>query len=88
MNVTSSYGIEIRNMNRIFWEKIGIYRKALAFLVDVYGSDRSKIFLRELLKPVSAKKQSRLLAKIPEAGRRTTCTLDTLRKVSDFLAVS
>ena len=44
MNVTSSYGIEIRNMNWIFWEKTGIYRKGMAFLVDVYGSDRSKIF--------------------------------------------
>ncbi|MEQ2498822.1 zinc ribbon domain-containing protein, partial [Enterocloster bolteae] len=48
----------------------------------------ARYFIRELLKPVSAKKQSLLLAKVPEAGRRTTCTLDTLRKVSDFLAVS
>lgn len=48
----------------------------------------ARYFIRELLKPVSAKKQSRLLAIVPEAGRRTTCTLDTLRKVSDFLDVS
>ena len=39
MNITSSYGIEIRNMNRIFRETVGIYRKALAFLVDVYDSE-------------------------------------------------
>ena len=48
----------------------------------------ARYFIRELLKPVSAKRQSLLLAKVPEAGRRTTCTLDTLRKVSDFLSVS
>lgn len=48
----------------------------------------ARYFIRELIKPVSAKRQSLLLAKVPEAGRRTTCTLDTLRKVSDFLTVS
>ena len=45
----------------------------------------ARYFVRELLKPVSVKKQSLLLAKVPEIGRRTTCTLDTLRKVSNFL---
>ena len=45
----------------------------------------ARYFIRELLKPVSVKKQSLLLVKIPEVGRRTTCTLDTLKKVFDFL---
>ena len=48
----------------------------------------SRYFIRELLKPVSVKRQSLLWTKVPEAERRTTCTLDTLRKVSDFLKVS
>ena len=48
----------------------------------------ARYFIRELLKPVSVKKQSLLLVKIPEVGRRTTCTLDTLKKVFDFLKVS
>ena len=47
----------------------------------------ARYFVRELLKPVSVKKQSLLLAKVPEIGRRTTCTLNTLRKVSNFLKV-
>ena len=45
----------------------------------------ARYFIRELLKPVSVKRQSLLWTKVPEAERRTTCTLDTLRKVSDFL---
>ena len=48
----------------------------------------ARYFIRELLKPVSVKRQSLLWTKVPEAERRTTCTLDTLRKVSDFLKVS
>ena len=48
----------------------------------------SRYFIRELLKPVSVKRQSLLWTKVPEAERRTTCTLDTLRQVSDFLKVS
>ena len=48
----------------------------------------ARYFTRELLKPVSVKRQSLLWTKVPEAERRTTCTLDTLRKVSDFLKVS
>lgn len=48
----------------------------------------ARYFIRELLKPVSVKRQSLLWTKVPEAERRTTCTLDTLRKVSEFLKVS
>lgn len=48
----------------------------------------ARYFVRELLKPVSVKKQFLFLAKVPEIGRRTTCTLDTLRKVSNFLKAS
>ena len=48
----------------------------------------ARYFTRELLKPVSVKRQSLLWTKVPEAERRTTCTLDTLRQVSDFLKVS
>ena len=48
----------------------------------------SRYFIRELLKSVSVKRQSLLWTKVPEAERRTTCTLDTLRQVSDFLKVS
>ena len=48
----------------------------------------ARYFIRELLKPVSVKRQSLLWTKVPEAERRTTCTLNTLRRVSDFLQVS
>lgn len=48
----------------------------------------ARYFIRELLKPFSVKRQSLLWTKVPEAERRTTCTLDTLRQVSDFLKVS
>ena len=48
----------------------------------------ARYFIRELLKPVSSQRQSLLWTKVPKAERRTTCTLDTLRKVSDFLKVS
>ena len=48
----------------------------------------ARYFIREFLKSISVKRQSLLWTKVPEAERRTTCTLDTLRKVSDFLKVS
>ena len=38
----------------------------------------ARYFIREFLKPVSETERSRLLAKVPEAGRRTSCTLSTL----------
>lgn len=38
----------------------------------------ARYFIRELLKPFSEMERSRLLAKVPEAGRRTSCTLSTL----------
>lgn len=38
----------------------------------------ARYFIRELLKPVSETERSRLVAKVPEAGRRTCCTLSTL----------
>ena len=38
----------------------------------------ARYFIRELLKPVSETERSRLVAKVPEAERRTRCTLSTL----------
>ena len=54
----------------------------------VYNCDLSasknigaRYFLRTLIKSVPAKGWLPLLAEVPEAGRRTTCTLDTLIRV-------
>ena len=54
-----------------------------------YNSDLSasynigaRYFIRELLKPVAAKQRSRLLAKVPEAERRTSCTYHTLLRLN------
>ena len=38
----------------------------------------ARYFLRELLKPLPARVRSRLLAKVPDAGHRTSCTYHTL----------
>lgn len=38
----------------------------------------ARYFIREFLKPVPETERSRLMAKVPEAGRRTSCTLSTL----------
>ena len=38
----------------------------------------ARYFIREFLKPVSETERSRLVAKVPEAERRTRCTLSTL----------
>ena len=39
----------------------------------------ARYFIRELLKPLSEKARSQLRAKVPAVGRRTSCTLATLR---------
>lgn len=41
----------------------------------------ARYFIRELSKSVPAKEWSRLLAKVPEAERRTSCTLNTLKQL-------
>lgn len=42
----------------------------------------ARYFIREILKPLPETVRSSLLAKVPEAERRTICTLNTLRQVS------
>ena len=46
----------------------------------------ARYFIRELLKPLSEKEASLIQAKVPECGRRTSCTLDTLRKLTAELS--
>ena len=45
----------------------------------------ARYFIRELLKPVSETERSRLLAKVPEAGRRISCTYNTLRNLNSAI---
>lgn len=46
----------------------------------------ARYFIREILKPLPVKARSQLEAKVPEAGRRTSCTLNTLWRLSAALA--
>jgi len=39
MNVASSYAVEIKNFKRILKDTIGIYQRALSFLIDVYDKE-------------------------------------------------
>ena len=48
----------------------------------------ARYFIRELLKPLSERVRSEIWAKVPESQRRTTCTLDTLKKVNKVLELS
>ena len=43
MKVTSSYGIEIKNMNKIFRPTLGIYNDALTLCVDIFEKEWSII---------------------------------------------
>ena len=45
----------------------------------------ARYFIRELLKPLSVRGRSRLLAEVPEAERRTSCTLSSLWKLNGAL---
>ena len=82
-----SSGEVIRNLNN---HSLCTFQTGKRYNCDLSASYNigARYFIRELLKPVSVKRQSLLWTKVPEAERRTTCTLDTLRKVSDFLKVS
>lgn len=46
----------------------------------------ARYFIRELLKPVAEKWRSQLVAKVPEAGRRTSCTYSTLLALNSAIA--
>lgn len=48
----------------------------------------ARYFIRELLKPLPVTVRSELLAKVPEAQRRTSCTLATLRAMSDVMSAA
>ena len=48
----------------------------------------ARYFIRELLKPLSERVRSEIQAKVPDSLRRTTCTLDTLKKVNKVLELS
>ena len=44
--------------------------------------------IRELLKSLPATEESRVKAKVPDAGRRTSCTLSTLRALVKELSAA
>ena len=46
----------------------------------------ARYFIRELLKPVSETERSQLVAKVPDAGCRTSCTYNTLLKLNSAFA--
>ena len=46
----------------------------------------ARYFIREIIKPLPVKVRSQIQAKVPEAGRRTSCTLDTLLRINATLA--
>lgn len=46
----------------------------------------ARYFIREILKPLPETVRSRLQAEVPAVGRRTSCTLDTLLRVTAVLA--
>ena len=48
----------------------------------------ARYFIREHLKPLSVTARSSLEAKVPSVKRRTSCTLDTLRRVHTALAAA
>ena len=48
----------------------------------------ARYFIRELLKSLPATEESRVKAKVPDAGRRTSCTLSTLRMLVKELSAA
>ena len=48
----------------------------------------ARYFIRELLKSLSAAEESHVKAKVPDVGRRTSCTLSTLRTLVKELAAA
>ena len=48
----------------------------------------ARYFIRELLKSLPATEESRVKAKVPDAGRRTSCTLSTLRTLVKELSAA
>ena len=48
----------------------------------------ARYFIRELLKSLPATEESRVKAKVPDAGRRTSCTLSTLRALVKELSAA
>jgi IS605 OrfB family transposase len=43
MKIVSSYGIEIRNMNKIFMPTVAVYNNAISFCIDVFENEWSDI---------------------------------------------
>jgi len=48
----------------------------------------ARYFIRGLLKSLPATEESRVKAKVPDAGRRTSCTLSTLRALAKELSAA
>ena len=48
----------------------------------------ARYFIRELLKSLPVTEASRVKAKVPDAGRRTSCTLSTLHLLVKELAAA
>ena len=45
MKITSSYGVEIKQMNNIFRPTVAIYNEAITFCVDVFESEWSNLVI-------------------------------------------
>ena len=43
MKIMSSYGIEIKNMNKIFYPTIAVYNKAVSFCISTFKSEWTDI---------------------------------------------
>ena len=67
---------------------LAIFQNGKQYNCDLSASYNigARYFIRELLKPVAAKQRSQLLAKVPEAERRTSCTYSTLLALNSAIA--
>lgn len=50
MKITSSYGIEIKQMNKIFRPTVAVYNDAISFCVDVFEAEWPHIELLDTMK--------------------------------------
>lgn len=67
---------------------LAIFKSGKKYNCDLSASYNigARYFIRELAKNLPVKARSQLEAKVPEAGRRTSCTLSTLRQLHAAMA--